>query len=218
MRTINFATGSSNICWFYCLQENCTDFEDSITVQCDQLIESINEKKLQLIDFIRQDKETKLKLLKEQVSTCTYKLQHTTGLLQFCIEALKETDSTAFLQVESMLINRVANVDLAWHKDLMASPRVSPEFDLTLDDKPVIRAIQQLNFIQMKRKCPAELFSSSWLTDHSIPFLFAWFSSSFSSFTCLTFTLWTFSQFVNYNGHFEDVSAGCDEIVFREKF
>ncbi|KAK6640188.1 E3 ubiquitin-protein ligase trim9 [Polyplax serrata] len=132
------------------VNENCTDFEDSITVQCDQLIESINEKKLQLIDFIRQDKETKLKLLKEQVSTCTYKLQHTTGLLQFCIEALKETDSTAFLQVESMLINRVANVDLAWHKDLMASPRVSPEFDLTLDDKPVIRAIQQLNFIQMK--------------------------------------------------------------------
>lgn len=30
---------------------------------------------------------------------CTGKLQQTTGLIQFCIEALKETDNAAFLQV-----------------------------------------------------------------------------------------------------------------------
>lgn len=35
----------------------------------------------------------------EQQSNCTVKLQQTTGLIQFCIEALKETDSAAFLQV-----------------------------------------------------------------------------------------------------------------------
>lgn len=50
-----------------------------------------------------------------------------------------------------MLINRVANTDLSWHKEWTA-PRVSPHFDLTLDDKSVLRAIDQLNFIQMKRK------------------------------------------------------------------
>lgn len=50
-----------------------------------------------------------------------------------------------------MLINRVANTDLTWHKEWTA-PRVSPHFDLTLDDKSVLRAIDQLNFIQMKRK------------------------------------------------------------------
>lgn len=54
-------------------------------------------------------------------------------------------------QVGSMLINRVANTDLSWHKEWTA-PRVSPHFDLTLDDKSVLRAIDQLNFIQMKRK------------------------------------------------------------------
>lgn len=48
---------------------------------------------------IRQDKETRLRALKEQVAACTGRLQQTTGLLQFCIEALKETDSAAFLQV-----------------------------------------------------------------------------------------------------------------------
>ncbi|ENN78546.1 hypothetical protein YQE_04989, partial [Dendroctonus ponderosae] len=104
----------------------------------------------------------------EQVTTCTSRLQQTTALLQFCIEALKETDSSAFLQVDfpmfllgidsklllsaqvgTMLISRVANTDHSWHKEWTA-PRVSPHFDLTLDDKSVMKAIEQLNFIQMK--------------------------------------------------------------------
>lgn len=50
-----------------------------------------------------------------------------------------------------MLISRVANTDHSWHKEWTA-PRVSPHFDLTLDDKSVLRAIDQLNFIQMKRE------------------------------------------------------------------
>lgn len=54
-------------------------------------------------------------------------------------------------QVGSMLITRVATTDHTWHKEWTA-PRVSPHFDLTLDDKSVLRAIDQLNFIQMKRK------------------------------------------------------------------
>lgn len=52
-----------------------------------------------------------------------------------------------------MLITRVANADITWHKNLnVHTPRVSQHFDLTLDEKAVIRAIDQLNFIQMKRK------------------------------------------------------------------
>lgn len=38
----------------------------------------------------------------EQQTSCTGKLQQTTGLIQFCIEALKETDSAAFLQVHTI--------------------------------------------------------------------------------------------------------------------
>ena len=52
-----------------------------------------------------------------------------------------------------MLINRVANTDMTWHQEVTnAAPRVSPIVDLTLDDAPVIRAVDNLNFIQMKRK------------------------------------------------------------------
>lgn len=58
-----------------------------------------------------------------------------------------------------MLISRVATTDHSWHKEWSA-PRVSPHFDLTLDDKSVLRAIEQLNFIQMKRKYRSRITNS----------------------------------------------------------
>ncbi|KAF5296960.1 hypothetical protein FQR65_LT10112, partial [Abscondita terminalis] len=131
------------------VNDNCLEFESIVSAQCDALIESIHQRRAQLLECIRQDKDLRVRALKDQVTTCTSRLQHTTALLQFCIEALKETDSMSFLQVGSMLINRVATTDLSWHKEWSA-PRVSPHFDLTLDDKSVLRAIEQLNFIQMK--------------------------------------------------------------------
>lgn len=39
----------------------------------------------------------------EQQINCTGKLQQTTGLIQFCIETLKETDNAAFLQVSKTI-------------------------------------------------------------------------------------------------------------------
>lgn len=56
-------------------------------------------------------------------------------------------------QVGSALINRVASTDVRWHQDVTnAAPRVSPIIDLTLDDLSVKRAIDNLNFIQIKCK------------------------------------------------------------------
>jgi len=41
---------------------------------------------------------------------------------------------------------------MTWHKDMNTAPWISPEFDLTLDCQPVLMAIEQLTFAQMKRK------------------------------------------------------------------
>ncbi|XP_055600151.1 E3 ubiquitin-protein ligase TRIM9 [Uranotaenia lowii] len=131
--------------------DSCIEFERLVTAQCEALIEAIQARRECLLEAIRQDKDTKIRTLKEQQASCTGKLQQTTGLIQFCIEALKETDSAAFLQVGSMLINRVANTDMTWHQEVTnAAPRVSPIIDLTLDDASLHRAIDNLNFIQMK--------------------------------------------------------------------
>lgn len=69
--------------------------------RCDALIRSIERRRQWLIDAVRQDKETKQRSLKEHVTSCTCKLQKTTSLLQFCIEALKENDPVSFLQVSA---------------------------------------------------------------------------------------------------------------------
>ncbi|XP_059614320.1 E3 ubiquitin-protein ligase TRIM9 isoform X2 [Phlebotomus argentipes] len=131
--------------------DSCIEFERLVTAQCEALIQAIHDRREYLLEAIRRDKDTKLRILKEQQTSCTGKLQQTTGLIQFCIEALKETDSAAFLQVGTMLIHRVANTDVTWHQEVTnAAPRVSPIVDLTLDDAPLLRAIDNLNFIQMK--------------------------------------------------------------------
>ncbi|XP_020807177.1 E3 ubiquitin-protein ligase TRIM9 isoform X2 [Drosophila serrata] len=131
--------------------ESCMEFERLVHAQCEALIQAIHDRREYLLEAIRNDKDTKIRILKDQQSNCTGKLQQTTGLIQFCIEALKETDSAAFLQVGSMLINRVANTDMTWHQEVTnAAPRVSPIVDLTLDDAALARAIDNLNFIQMK--------------------------------------------------------------------
>ncbi|EDV59010.2 E3 ubiquitin-protein ligase TRIM9 isoform X2 [Drosophila erecta] len=131
--------------------ESCMEFERLVHAQCEALIQAIHDRREYLLEAIRMDKDTKIRILKDQQSNCTGKLQQTTGLIQFCIEALKETDSAAFLQVGSMLINRVTNTDMTWHQEVTnAAPRVSPIVDLTLDDAALARAIDNLNFIQMR--------------------------------------------------------------------
>ncbi|XP_017152946.2 E3 ubiquitin-protein ligase TRIM9 isoform X1 [Drosophila miranda] len=150
--------------------ESCMEFERLVHAQCEALIQAIHDRREYLLEAIRMDKDTKIRILKDQQSNCTGKLQRTTGLIQFCIEALKETDSAAFLQVGSMLINRVANTDMTWHQEVTnAAPRVSPIVDLTLDDAALARAIDNLNFIQMKalkdgdERCPAAPLTPSIL-------------------------------------------------------
>ena len=55
-------------------------------------------------------------------------------------------------QISSSLLNRVAGVDQNFFKEMDLIPRVSPEFELTLDTATVVHSIQTMNFFQMKGK------------------------------------------------------------------
>ncbi|GFR71462.1 E3 ubiquitin-protein ligase TRIM9-like Protein [Elysia marginata] len=78
---------------------NCAEFEKTVVSQCDALIEVIKQRKAELLENVAEEKDMKVHTLKEQVSDCTALLQRTTGLLQFCIEVLKESDAPSFLQI-----------------------------------------------------------------------------------------------------------------------
>lgn len=54
-----------------------------------------------------------------------------------------------FDKVAPVLIHRVCHMEMVWQKESV-EPKVSADFDLTLDTKSVLHAIQQLNFVQLK--------------------------------------------------------------------
>lgn len=89
----------------------------------------------------------------DQINHCTLKLRQSTGLMEYCLEVIKENDPAGFLQISDALIKRVQVSQEQWVKGAL-EPKVSAEFELTLDSEPLLQAIHQLDFIQMKCRVP----------------------------------------------------------------
>ncbi|XP_067894414.1 E3 ubiquitin-protein ligase TRIM9 [Heterodontus francisci] len=93
------------------------------------------------------------KVVRDQISHCTVKLRQTTGLMEYCLEVIKENDPSGFLQISDALIRRVHFIDEQWGKGIL-QPRMNTDFDLTLDNAPLLQTILQLDFVQMKIPSP----------------------------------------------------------------
>lgn len=81
---------------------NCNVFQEDLNNQFNILINSLEERRARLLEFVASEKERKHRILKEQVARCVGHLNKTTALIQFCIEVLKEPDPIAYLQVSNM--------------------------------------------------------------------------------------------------------------------
>ena len=160
------------------------------------LVSLLQARKSRLIEAARQTREARVRSLRDQVARCASHLQATTALLTFCIEALKENDSAAFLQIGGMLSVRAATAAGSWGgaEGVQEIARL-PLLDLTLDDKPLRRAIDQLTFVQLKRKLSLSLYLSIYLSiSISSPSLFPLSASRsnrsdsilFYAFLCIT--------------------------------
>lgn len=134
-------------------QEECAALEQEVDDRVASLVIQLQSRKGRLIEAARQTRENRVRSLREHVGRCASHLQATTALLTFCIEALKETDSAAFLQIGGMLSVRASTAAGSWGaaEGVQEAARL-PLLDLTLDDKPLRRAIDQLTFVQLKRK------------------------------------------------------------------
>ncbi|XP_059209007.1 E3 ubiquitin-protein ligase TRIM9 isoform X3 [Centropristis striata] len=131
------------------LQENGVEFEACLVAQCDALIDALNRRKAQLLARVNKEHEHKLKVVRDQISHCTVKLRQTTGLMEYCLEVIKENDPSGFLQISDALIRRVHMTEGQWGKGTL-TPRMTSDFDLTLDSGPLLQTIHQLDFVQMK--------------------------------------------------------------------
>ncbi|XP_054653012.1 E3 ubiquitin-protein ligase TRIM9 isoform X1 [Dunckerocampus dactyliophorus] len=131
------------------IQENGVEFEACLVAQCDALIDALNRRKAQLLARVNKEHEHKLKVVRDQISHCTVKLRQTTGLMEYCLEVIKENDPSGFLQISDALIRRVLMTESQWGKGTL-TPRMTSDFDLTLDSAPLLQTIHQLDFVQMK--------------------------------------------------------------------
>ncbi|KAK6304837.1 hypothetical protein J4Q44_G00254230 [Coregonus suidteri] len=131
------------------LKENGVEFEACLVAQCDALIDALNRRKAQLLTRVNKEHEHKLKVVRDQISHCTVKLRQTTGLMEYCVEVIKENDPSGFLQISDALIRRVHMTEDQWGKGTL-TPRMTSDFDLTLDSGPLLQTIHQLDFVQMK--------------------------------------------------------------------
>uniref|UniRef100_A0A8C7DFA0 E3 ubiquitin-protein ligase TRIM9 n=2 Tax=Oncorhynchus kisutch TaxID=8019 RepID=A0A8C7DFA0_ONCKI len=131
------------------LKENGVEFEACLVAQCDALIDALNRRKAQLLTRVNKEHEHKLKVVRDQISHCTVKLRQTTGLMEYCVEVIKENDPSGFLQISDALIRRVHMTEGQWGKGTL-TPRMTSDFDLTLDSGPLLQTIHQLDFVQMK--------------------------------------------------------------------
>nr|CAB3267247.1 E3 ubiquitin-protein ligase TRIM9 [Phallusia mammillata] len=131
------------------IQKNSGDLEAKTVAQCDQLIEGIQRKKNELLQRISREKELKSKSVREQTQQCTLKLRQTTGLLEYCIEVMKNNDAAAFLQTSQSLIERVACTERQWTSRHLV-PKVISQFDLELQTSSLAAAIDKTDFLQIK--------------------------------------------------------------------
>ncbi|XP_029450051.1 tripartite motif-containing protein 67 [Rhinatrema bivittatum] len=135
------------------IQENGLDYEACLVAQCDALVDALNRQKAKLLTKVTKEREYKFKVVWDQINHCTLKLRQSTGLMEYCLEVIKENDPSGFLQISDALIKRVQGSQEQWVKGAL-EPKVSSEFDLTLDSEPLLQSIHQLDFIQMKCKVP----------------------------------------------------------------
>ncbi|XP_071972189.1 E3 ubiquitin-protein ligase TRIM9 isoform X3 [Engystomops pustulosus] len=137
-------------------KENSVEFEACLVAQCDALIDALNRRKVQLLSRVNKEHEHKLKVVRDQISHCTVKLRQTTGLMEYCLEVIKENDPSGFLQISDALIRRVHLTEDQWGKGTL-TPRMTTDFDLNLDSAPLLQSIHQLDFVQMKVPAPPML-------------------------------------------------------------
>lgn len=79
--------------------------------------------------------------------TSCYRSIHTHNLLSMvCVIP----NGSYPLQVSNSLVNRVSTANKNYHKEMEMRPRISPYFELSLDNRPVIHEIETMNFFKMR--------------------------------------------------------------------
>ncbi|CAH2076303.1 unnamed protein product, partial [Iphiclides podalirius] len=127
------------------INDSCEELERQIDQACAEVARAIDRRRDELVRAARNTRSQAIANMRSLTSHAAQKLREATALLHFSIEALKESDHAAFLQVGSILSARAQETASGLCSSL--DPPPSPPA-LTLDIEPVIRTVRTMNFVE----------------------------------------------------------------------
>ncbi|GBP63276.1 E3 ubiquitin-protein ligase TRIM9 [Eumeta japonica] len=133
------------------INESCDELEQQIEQACAQVIKAVEKRKEELVRSARGTRAQAVANMRSLTSQAGQRLREATALLHFSIEALKETDYAAFLQVGSVLSSRAMETAAGLCASL-ESPPTAPA--LTLDVEPALRTVRNMNFVECIHRPP----------------------------------------------------------------
>ncbi|XP_035458108.1 E3 ubiquitin-protein ligase TRIM9 isoform X1 [Spodoptera frugiperda] len=137
------------------INESCEELEKQIDNACSEVTRAIERRRDELIRAARNTRSQAITNMRSLTSHAAQKLREATALLHFSIEALKESDHAAFLQVGNILSARAQETASNLCSSL-DTPPTAPA--LTLDVEPVLRTVRSMNFVEC---IPAECLMKS---------------------------------------------------------
>ncbi|KAF9808644.1 hypothetical protein SFRURICE_019802 [Spodoptera frugiperda] len=127
------------------INESCEELEKQIDNACSEVTRAIERRRDELIRAARNTRSQAITNMRSLTSHAAQKLREATALLHFSIEALKESDHAAFLQVGNILSARAQETASNLCSSL-DTPPTAPA--LTLDVEPVLRTVRSMNFVE----------------------------------------------------------------------
>ncbi|XP_045768477.1 E3 ubiquitin-protein ligase TRIM9 isoform X2 [Maniola jurtina] len=127
------------------INESCEELERQIDQACLEITQAIERRRDELIRAARNTRTEAVANMRSFMSQAAQKVHEATALLHFSIEALKESDHAAFLQVGKILTDRAQETASGLRSSLEAPPTPPA---LTLDIEPVLRTVKTINFVE----------------------------------------------------------------------
>ncbi|XP_063533248.1 E3 ubiquitin-protein ligase TRIM9 [Cydia strobilella] len=125
--------------------ESCSELERQIEQACAEVSRALGQRREELVRAARATRAQAAADARARSTQASLKLREATALLHFSIEALKEADHAAFLQVGSILSARAQETSGTLCAAL--EPPLQPPA-LTLDIEPVLRTVRAMNFVE----------------------------------------------------------------------
>ncbi|CAK1540463.1 unnamed protein product [Leptosia nina] len=127
------------------VNDSCEELERQIDQACLEITRTVERRRDELVRAARNTRSQAANNMRSLTAHAAQKLREATALLHFSIEALKETDNAAFLQVGNILSARAQDTASGLRDSLETPPSPSA---LTLDIEPVLRTVKSMNFIE----------------------------------------------------------------------